>query len=108
MSRKNRLYLRLNNEELEVIKARASEMNMSPARYCRERSIGILRARTDELTRRQLVAVGNNLNQIARHLNARKRKMPDLVDDLSETLAQVRAQVSALDRPDKNDDHSEN
>jgi hypothetical protein len=106
MSRNHRLYLRLNNAELEVITACANEMNMSPARYSRERAIGTLRARTDDLTRRQLVAVGNNLNQISRHLNARRGRVAEIADDLVETLAKLRAQVAALDKSD-HDDHSE-
>jgi len=107
MTRKNRLYLRLSDEELEAIKVRADEMNMSPARYSRDRVLGILKPRTDDLYRRQLVALGNNLNQIARHLNARRGKVVDVAEELFETMAQIRAQVAALDRAENDNDHSE-
>lgn len=108
MSRKNRLYLRLSDDELALIKERAEEAGMSPARYSRERVLGVYLSRGDDLDRRHLVKIGNNMNQIARHLNSnvgRKNYVAEVAQDLTQNLIDLRGAIAARQR--NVDDHSE-
>lgn len=90
--KKYRLYIRLDPAQKKEIEERAAKVGISPSNYCRQRSLSTLRATTDDMAIRQLVNLGNNLNQIARRANSGD----PLAADMADTLAQVRAAVFAL------------
>lgn len=86
--------------EREALTARAKAAGVSVSAYVRaaalegeapapkRRRSSETRPRLDPAEFRQLVAIGNNLNQIARALNAER---PDLIGgDLGEALAELR------------------
>lgn len=100
-----RLIFRWTPDEAATVTARAAAAGVSVSAYVRaaalgadvaapaKRRAGAAAPRLDLAEFRQLVGAANNLNQIARALNADR---PDLADaDLSATLADLRA---VLDR----------
>lgn len=101
--RNYRLYIRLDTEERAELEKRAAEVGISPSNYARQRSLGTLRARSDAMAIRQLVGVGNNLNQIARGANSGD----PLTADLATTLAEVRSAVFALKKKEAGNDNGQ-
>ena len=92
--------IRLTIAELEHIRAQASAAGVTVAEYVRRRSLSLpVQPRTslaDARLLHELSAIGNNLNQIARHLNAgRERLDPANLGQVRNELAQVLQQVGA-------------
>lgn len=84
--------IRFTPEEWDTIQKAAALAGMSAARYLRSRALGTRAPRKADEAIRQLTAVGNNLNQLARSANLSGR----LAD--AETLRAVLADVLAAVR----------
>lgn len=73
-ARKDRATLRLTDEEWATVQARIRETGRTTGRYLRELVLGTMpRAQTSTVNAaaiRELIRVGNNLNQLAREANA--------------------------------------
>jgi hypothetical protein len=89
--RSRRLWLRLTAQELGAIQAKAEVAGLSFAAYLRRAALSkTVSARTDKQVCGQLQRIGNNLNQIARHLNSGLSVDPDdlarIIHRVDETL----------------------
>jgi hypothetical protein len=87
---------RFTAEEWSRVCARAEAAGLSPGRFLRHAALGQSLGRKVEMTAlAQLARVGNNLNQVARSLNAGD---PTAVVGLEEVLSEVRLAVRGLIR----------
>lgn len=86
--------IRFTPEEWATVQAVAEAAGMSAARYLRSRALGLRAPRKSDEAIRHLVAIGNNLNQLARAANTSGR-LAD-ADHLAEVLEMVLAAVRRL------------
>lgn len=68
-----RITVRYTAAEMKKIRTKAEETNLDPSVFIRKGSLNTrIVSRTDNLTLAQLRKIGNNINQIARIVNAEK------------------------------------
>ena len=93
------LGLRLTADEREQIDSAAAKVGLSPSEYGRRCALrGTVRVVSDERKHdpellRSLLAIGNNLNQIARKLNATDQVPANLTDTLDTFAAFMKAHL---------------
>jgi len=90
-----RLELRVSISEKSALSAQAKDFNLSLSDFVRA-SLGKVRSWSVEdvahkkAMTREIAKIGNNLNQIARHLNSSSSKDFDVLIQLSEIKAELR------------------
>jgi DNA-binding transcriptional regulator YiaG len=98
-TRPHRIIFRLTGAEMKQLRQQAEAAGVSPHEYARMLATGAAGAQARvtgraeppgafEL-RQQLIRVGNNMNQIARRLNARDEYQPDELRTASRDLDQI-------------------
>lgn len=98
--RDRQLNIALHQSEVEALKARAEERGMRLVDYARAKLLTmraasaavVLPSKLERLNLEQLKRIGNNLNQIARQLNALGQVVPE---ELTDTLHAVRHLLSS-------------
>jgi hypothetical protein len=105
--RSRQLNLRLTESELESITRRAQALGMRPVHFGRavllghDRKLAVRREpenSTEQLIYGQLVRLGNNLNQMVRHLHRTGDPLPP---DLEPLLKDIRAIIARGRRDDR-------
>ena len=104
--RDRQLNIALHQSEVEALKARAEERGMRLVDYARAKLLTmraasaavVLPSKLERLNLEQLKRIGNNLNQIARQLNALGQVVPE---ELTETLHAVRHLLSSATDHDR-------
>lgn len=97
MSRTNKIEIRLTKEERKALEERFGSKKISTVirDYLLTSKLPRRSRKPDEQTLRALAYIGNNLNQIARVLNALKGKAFNKVEVLR-VLAELRNQIGGL------------
>lgn len=96
-NRKEVLRFRVSQSEREAIQQRAKNANLSVSEYARRACVSgrvTINRKTENVEAvRLLLIAGNNLNQIARHLNTGRTSQPS---ELSDALSDIREAVERL------------
>ena len=86
--------VRFTPEEWAAVQAAAEAAGMNAARFLRTRALGLRTPRKSDETIRQLIAVGNNLNQLARSANIAGQVEEAVM--VAEVLGEVMSAVQRL------------
>ena len=91
MKKDKQFSIRIAAQDLETIRQKAAQAHMSQSDYvtacCLGKRIVILNGLKEVL--RQQKAIGNNLNQIARHLNEWRSPYPSMAKELKDAATEL-------------------